>query len=399
MLVKKTYKYKLYNSERKSDILVKSIEAYSEVYNHCIAVHNMYYRLYKKHLSKYDLQDHLTKIKHRFKKEWEALGSQAIQDVTDRVERSYKLFFLNTKRGKKASPPKFKSRKRYKSFTLKQAGYKLDQKSGEVTICGNVYRYFNSRSFDASIKTLTVKRNHKGEFYIFFSVEQEMKPIVGFETGKMAGFDFGLGTFLVDSDGKKFDSPQYLRESFDEIKKKNRNLSRKKKGSKNRKEAKMQLISLHEKIANQRNDWQWKMAIMIARSYDFICIESLSFIAMQKDKSLEEKWQKKSRARKMLDLSSGSFFEKLGYKAKEYGKTIVPIDKWFPSTKMCNVCSHVEQNLTQKDREWTCPLCGTHHDRDHNAAINILREGSSSLGKVSEPIRVMAAKTPESPML
>ena len=200
------------------------------------------------------------------------MGSQAIQDITDRLDKAYSLFFSNLKKGTKASPPKFKSRKRYSSFTLKQTGYRVNQEGGEVIINKKRYRYFNSRDFDGNVKTMTVKRNHKGELYIIFSVEQEMKLKVGFETGKMAGFDFGLKKFLVDSDGNEFCAPQYLKESFKELQEKSRMLSKKKFGSNNRRKAKLQLISLHEKIANQRNDWQWKMAIDLVRSYDTICL-------------------------------------------------------------------------------------------------------------------------------
>jgi len=375
----KSYKYKLYNS-KKNNVLIKDIESYSEVYNHCVALYNRHYRLFKKHINKYNLQRHLTKIKHRYMTRWEHLGSQAIQDITDRLDKSYKLFFSNLKRKVKCSPPSFKSRHKYKSFTLKQAGYKVDQKESEITINKRKYKYFNSRCFDGNIKTLTVKRNNKGEIYIIFSVEQEMKLRVGFETSKRAGFDFGLTTFFVDSDGNEYASPQYLSESYNKLRVLSQKLSKKKKGSKNRKKAVLQLVSLHEHIVNQRNDWQWKMALHIVRSFDTICLESLSFLQMQKDKNLTGMKQKRNRARKVLDLSPGGFYDKLKYKTVEYGKKTVFIDKWFPSTQICSTCMHVVGKLDESIREWTCPNCKTHHNRDHNAAKNILREGTSSLG-------------------
>ena len=370
----------MYNNSRRNEVLVQDIELYSEVYNHCVALYNRYYKLYKKTIRKYDLQKHLTKIKGRYKDEWKQLGSQAIQDITDRLDKAYKLFFSNLKRKVRCSPPSFKGRHHYKSFTLKQAGYKFDQKENEIIINKKKYKYFNSRDFEGNIKTLTVKRNHKGEIYIIFSVEQEMKLKVGFETGKIAGFDFGLGTFLVDSEGKEFISPQYLNNSFEKLKTLSRSLSKKKKGSNNRKKAKMQLVSLHEKIVNQRSDWQWKLALELVRSYDVICLESLSFLQMQKNKSLEYKSQKRARARKVLDLAPGSLFEKVKYKAAEYNKKVVFVNKWFPSTQICSECMHVVGKLDEKIREWACPICGTKHNRDHNAAKNILREGISSLG-------------------
>jgi putative transposase len=311
---------------------------------------------------------------------WKQLGSQAIQDVVERLDKSYKLFFSNLKRKVRCSPPGFKNRHRYRSFTLKQAGYKVDQKENEIIINKKKYKYFNSRCFDGNVKTLTVKRNNKGEIYVIFSVEQEMKLKVGFETGKRAGFDFGLTTFLVDSDGKEYVPTQYLSESYDKLRALSRRLSKKKKGSNNRLKAKVQLISLHEKIVNQRNDWQWKMTLQLVRSFDIICLESLSFMQIQKDKNLTGVKQKHNRARKVLDLSPGSFYDKLKYKAVEYGKQVMFVDKWFPSTQICSSCMHVVGKLDESVREWTCPDCGMHHNRDHNAAKNILREGTSSLG-------------------
>ncbi len=369
----------MYASQR-NKALVEDIELYSEVYNHCVALYNRYYKLYKRHINKYELQKHLTKIKHRYKTEWKGLGSQAIQDITDRLDKSYKLFFGNLKRKVKASPPSFKSRHKYKSFTLKQAGYKLDQKENKITINKKKYNYFKSRDFGGTVKTLTVKRNNKGEIFVIFSVEQEMKPKIGFETGKIAGFDFGLETFLVDSERKKLISPQYLNKSFERIKDLSAKLSKKKKGSRNRQKAKIRLISLYDKISNQRNDWQWKMALELVRGYDVICLETLSFLQMQKSKSLKTNKQKHNRARKMLDLSPGSFIDKVKYKASEYGKKVVFVSKWFPSTQICSECSYVIGKLSEDIREWTCPICGTKHNRDHNAAKNILREGTSSLG-------------------
>src|SRR5574343_30134 len=341
MQVIRSYKYKLYNNLRKNAILVRYIELYSEVYNHCVALHNRYYKIYKKFLNKYVLQKHLTKIKHRYKVEWCGLGSQAIQDITDRLDKSYKQFFSNLKKKVHCSPPSKKNRHKYKSFTLKQAGYKLDQDNGEITINKKKYKYFNSRVFNGNIKTLTVKRNCRGEIYIIFAVEEDMELRVGFETGKIAGFDFGLTTFLIDSDGKSYVSPQYLNKSYEKLKDLSRKLSKKKKGSKNRRKAIIHLNSLYEKVVNQRNDWQQKMALCLVKNFDVICLESLSFIAMQKSQENTKKANRK-RARKTLDLSPASFYEKVKYKAEEYGKKVVFIDKWFPSSQICNECRSEE---------------------------------------------------------
>ena len=176
MKIVKTYKFKLYRS-KKNKILVNQIKIASSIYNHSIALHKRYYKMFGKHLPKYKLQKHLTKLKKipRYKY-WNKLGSQAVQDITDRIDRAYRLFFRNLKHKIKTSPPGFKSSRKYRSFTLKQAGYNI--------LCGNrikigdkIYKYSKSREIEGKIKTLTVKQNNLGELNLCFSVEGNINPI------------------------------------------------------------------------------------------------------------------------------------------------------------------------------------------------------------------------------
>lgn len=173
-LVVKTYKYKLYNS-KKNRYLVRQIELASEIWNFCIAMRRMYYLVYGKKLKANDLKKYIAKIGKRRKwAHWHNLGSQAIQDVVERVDRAYKAYFDNKKKAhpKKKSLPKFKKRELYKSFTLKQAGYKFEGK-GRITINGKRYRYFDSRPLKGKVKTLTVKRDNLGDIYIFAVTQEE----------------------------------------------------------------------------------------------------------------------------------------------------------------------------------------------------------------------------------
>lgn len=379
--MRKCFTYKLYFS-KKNKKLGRDIDLACDVYNHCITLHRRYFSRYKRHLSLFTLQKHITKIKNRYKCHWQRLGSQAIQDITERVDRAYKLFFSNLKKKKKCNPPKFKSRYKYKSFTLKQAGWKLDVEKGQIRIGKQVYRYHNKeRKVDGQVKTITVKRNSLGEYFLFISVvlgEEMLKKRT--MTGKSAGLDFGIGTFMHSSDGNKFLAPKQMQSSFEKLKAAQRKFSKKKRGSNNRKKAKMDLIRLHEKIENQRADWQWKLSLDLVRRYDKIFLEDLSFVNMQNDTSLEFKGQKKSRNRKLLDLSPASFIDRLQKKAVEHGVEVAFVDRWFPTTKMCSNCLSVKSDLQQWERRWICPGCGVDHDRDENAAKNILREGASSLG-------------------
>jgi putative transposase len=192
-------KFKLYRHQRNA-LLHKRIDIAGCIWNHCIALHRRYYRLAGKHLNQFDLMRHLTRLKKlsRFTF-WNELGSQAIQDIAQRIDRAYRLFFRNLKQGTKTSPPKFRKVKKYRSFTLKQAGWKL-LGGNKVRIQGYVYKFCQSRDIIGSVKTVTVKRDTLGELWVIFVVENQVE--VPNRTGNIAvGFDFGLKIFLTASDG------------------------------------------------------------------------------------------------------------------------------------------------------------------------------------------------------
>jgi len=365
----KTYSFKLYNSKRNKH-LHRLINLSAQIYNHCIALHKRYYRLYKTHLSKSKLQAHITKLKKLNKyKYWNNLGSQAIQEITDRIENAYTLFFRNLKRKIKTAPPSFKKRVKYKSFTLKQAGYKLLD-DNTVLIGKRKYKFFKSREISGKIKTVTIKRDNLNNIYIYFvcDTSDTDKPVRA-RTGKRVGFDFGLTTYLKASNGNDIESPLFFKDSKNIIKKLNRALSRKKKGSNNRKKAKRVLTKQHIKIANQRKDFQFKLANQLCNDYDLICLEDLNIKAMQM------LWGKK-----ISDLSHSSFVNLLKQQAIKYDVIISEIPRFYPSSKTCSNCGVVVDELPLKIRSWVCTACNAEHDRDFNAAVNILRVGTSTLG-------------------
>ena len=277
----RTYRFKLYSSKRNRK-LHRQINAAGLVYNHCIALHKRYYKLFGKLLNIYQLQKHLTKLKgiSRFAYIKE-IGSQAVQDVTQRIDRAYKLFFRNLKSKIRTAPPSFKKIKKYKSFTLKQAGWKLDEDGNSIKIGKQRYRYAQSREIDGKIKTLTVKRDALGDIYLYFVCETSENKVLA-RTGKSVGFDFGLKIFLNASDGRDIASPLFFKQNANAIKMANRNLSRKAKGSNNRKKAKIALARLHKKVANQRDNFHWQTANKLVGEYALICIEDLNLKAMQK---------------------------------------------------------------------------------------------------------------------
>ena len=180
----KTYRFKLYRSER-NEKLNKQINAAGFIYNHCIALHKRYYKIFGKYLNKNNLQKHLVKLKKKSKFSYlKEIGSQAVQDITDRIDRAYQLFFSNLKRKVRCSPPNFKKVRRYKSFTLKQkAGWKLDETTRTLKVNGRRYRYFQSRRISGKVKTVTIKRDSLGDIYVCI-VTDAKDFVVETRTGK-----------------------------------------------------------------------------------------------------------------------------------------------------------------------------------------------------------------------
>ncbi len=355
----RTLKFKLY-SHKRNRYLKRSINAAGVIYNHCIALHKRYYRMFGKHLNCAKLQKHIAKLRKR-NPFWQLVGSQAVQDICQRIERAYQLFFKHHDKGVK--PPSFKKVKKYKSFTLKQAGYKF-LGGNRLKIGNKVYQFWNSREIDGKVKTLTIKRTPLGELFIAVVVDSVDVRVTA-ETGKTAGFDFGLKDFLTCSEGFKIQSPLFFKQSIKEIKKASRQLSRKKKGSANRERARLNLARKHETIANRRKDWFWKLAHRLTDEFDILYFETLNLKGMQR------LW-----GRKVNDLAFAEFLGILECVAAKKGKQVVYIDQWYPSSKTCSECGHVLDSLDLKVREWQCPECLTIHDRDDNASKNIKAVGA-----------------------
>ncbi len=360
----KTLKFKLYQ-HKQNKYLKQAINAAGVIYNHCIALHRRYYRIWGKHLSCAKLQKHIAKLRKR-NSFWQLVGSQAVQDICQRIDKAYQLFFKHHKKG--VRPPGFKKVKKYKSFTLKQAGYKF-LGGNRVKIGSRIYQYWNSRQIQGTVKTLTIKRTALGELFMVVVVDGYSVPEVTFETGKIAGFDFGLKTFLTCSEGFKIDSPLFLKASLNILAKASKQHSKKQKGSNNREQARKHLVRCHEAISNRRRDWFWKLAHRLTDEFDVLCFETLNLKGMQR------LW-----GRKVNDLALGDFLQVLEWVAKKKGKRVIYIDPWYPSSKTCSCCGHILESLDLSVRRWRCPSCHSVNDRDENAAVNIKRVGSSTLG-------------------
>ena len=363
----KTYKFKLYSNHNNRE-LHKTIEGHAHVWNHCIALQRRYYALYGKYINKFRLINHISKLKRlpQFA-HWNALPSQAIQDVAARIDKGYKAMFAARASGKKWGRPRFKPWHKYKSFTLLQAGWKL-LPGNRIKIGKRIYQYFKSRDVRGNPKRCTIKRDAIGDVYICVLTDYEEPDLNRVMTGKIAGFDFGLKRFLTGSNGHDIESPEFFKRSLNTIKRTNRAHSRTKKKSKNRERARLDLARKHRKIEHEREDFHWKLAHRLTDEYDEIRLEDLNLQGM---KSL---W-----GRQVSDLGFADFVKKLVYIADKKGVKIKFIDKWYPSSKTCSACGAVNETLNLRDRIWQCSDCGTTHDRDRNAAINIFRVGASTL--------------------
>ena len=384
MDVVKTYKFKLYNSHRNKKLHTQ-IDAAGLTYNHCVALHKRYYRLYHKHLNQARLQKHLVKLKKlpRFSYLTE-YGSQAVQNVAELIEFGYKKFFA--KQNKR--PPKFRKVWKTKSFLLKQAGWKLDEENHAIIINGQKYRYHKSREIEGTIKTITVKRDKVGDIYIFITCRVEVNQVIP-RLGKSIGFDFGFKKYILVAPTPEddVDMPMFFQQNRQKLKAVKRSVSRKllantdhyvKKGKglapvykrplnecKNLQKAFKEQARMYRRITNKREDYHWRLAYELCGKYAIICLESLNM-----------RWMSKKHGKKVGDYGFSNFKRILKYVAFRCGTTIVEIDKWYPSSQFCHDCGF--QNKAIKDlriREWDCPQCGHHLDRDRNAARNILKEG------------------------
>ena len=304
---------------------------------------------------------------------WRELDSWAARDVLMRLHRAYERFFKYCKQKRQGGkprqvrPPRFKSWRKPYSFTMSPSGYTFEADSDTVRILGKDYRFNRSRPIRGNVKTVNVKFDALGDAYLTVvtdNIVSEASP----KTGKAAGFDFGIKTMFTSSDGTRHESPEFYKRGSQQIAQANRAHSRKKRGSHNRERARKHLARTHRKVARQRADHHWKLAKHLVLTHDVLVFETLTFAGM-----------KRLWGRKVSDIAPHAFHLKLQHQANKHGKQVVYIDKWAPTSKTCSTCGYVNAALELKTRRWHCTSCDTTHDRDVNAALNILRVGTSTL--------------------
>jgi len=355
----KAYKYRLKPTKDQIILLEKHIGSCRYIYNWALNLKIKTYEQTGKSISQFDINKQITILKKE--NEWlKEVNSQSLQGMTRNLESAFTRFFRE-----KNGFPNFKSKKNpIQSFPVPQHYY-ADFEKGIVKLpkIGEVKAVLH-RSFEGTLKTATVSRSVTGEYYISVHVDDEKEPPEKreFSETTTVGIDVGVNDFAILSTGEKVENPKYLKNSLKRLKVLQKRVSRKQKGSKNREKAKQRLAILHGKISNQRNDFQHKLSFKLVSENQALAVETLNVKGMIKNHHL---------AQAIGDSAWSSFVTKLEYKADWYGKTLLRIGQFEPSSKICNVCGFHNSELTLKDREWTCPDCKTKHDRDINAAINI----------------------------
>ena len=354
-----TYEYTLYQSKRnrKIDAILREC---CFVWNHALALQKRYYRLFNGYISCSRMKAFFAKRISRH-----LLHSQTVQEVLERLDEAYSRFFKHLA----TRPPKFRKAEHFRSIVYKQGGYKLNS---NVIILNRIKQHFQfsySRPYEGKIRIVRIRKNPSGKYSLYLVTDASPKPYRKTHDGASVGIDFGLKHFLTLSNGRRIDCPQFLKSDLKVLRKRSKQFTKCEKGSNHHNAARHSLTLLHEQITNRRNDWQWKLAHDLCKKYDILCIEDLNMAGMSR------LW-----GRKVADLGWASFVLKLEHIAIKYGCEVRKIDRFYASSKTCGSCHYVNDSLGLGDRKWTCPECGTVHNRDINAANNILRQGIASSG-------------------
>ena len=381
MKQKRAYRYRCYPTHAQAAVLARTFGCARFVYNWALRVRTDAYYARQERLSYVDLSAALTALKQQDATTWlNEVSSVPVQQALRHLEAAFRNFFAG-----RTKYPTFHKKHGKQSATYASTAFRWEAETRTLTLAkmDTPLHIHWSRPLPDGTQptTVTISRDTAGRYFVSMLLEEEIAPLSS--VSAYVGIDLGLHDIVVLDSGEKIGNLRFFAQDERKLAKAQRRLAKKKLGSRNRDKARRKVARIHARIADRRRDFTHKLSTRLIRENQTICLESLHVKAMAKHPTL---------AKAIHDVGWGEFVRQLEYKAAWYGRTLVKIDRWYPSSKRCSACGHILDALSLDIRHWTCPVCGIVHDRDVNAAQNILAVGLtvSAYGETVRPAKASA---------